>query len=53
MTWIIVSSLLIIVGAFAYYSSKRKLSGNGVVQNSDHNSHEHEHNHKGGHSCCH
>lgn len=53
MTWIIISSLLIIVGALAYYSSKRKLWGNGIVQNGAHNSHDHRHNHNNGHSCCH
>lgn len=55
MTWIIIGSLLLIAGIYAYYSSKRKLSAKGEVHNGGHNNHNHEHTHTqgDGHSCCH
>lgn len=53
MTWIIISVLLVIVGAFFYRSNKRNLSGSEIVHNDAHSFHEHNHNNKSGHSCCH
>lgn len=53
MTWIIIGSLLLIAGVYAYYSSKRQLSAKGDAHNGKNNNHEHAHNHGDGHSCCH
>lgn len=55
MTWIVIGSLLLIAGIYAYYSSKRNLSAQEEAHNGGHNNHnrEHTHNHSGGHSCCH
>lgn len=55
MTWIVIGSLLLIAGVYAYYNSKRKLSAKVEAHNGEHNNHNYEHanNHGDSHSCCH